>query len=111
MGYGGPRIAFYTLSDHNNYASAIAHEDAQRVQAILDRRQAANTASTRGITTCFIDTSASSHNNTILSQTVVTDTHTNDNACSEKEQQQQVHRAVQQQKDKKKKKNKVISAQ
>ncbi|KAI5688251.1 hypothetical protein MNV84_04294 [Leishmania braziliensis] len=38
MGYGGPRIEFYTANQYSNYAAAIDRENAARVQSILRRR-------------------------------------------------------------------------
>ncbi|GET89049.1 hypothetical protein, conserved [Leishmania tarentolae] len=38
MGYGGPRVAFYTANQYNNFAVAIDHENAARVRSILHRR-------------------------------------------------------------------------
>ncbi|KPA79304.1 hypothetical protein ABB37_05767 [Leptomonas pyrrhocoris] len=38
MGYGGPRVAFYTANEYANYASAVDREDAARVRSIAHRR-------------------------------------------------------------------------
>lgn len=38
MGYGGPRVEFYTANQYANYASAIQREDAARVRSIVHRR-------------------------------------------------------------------------
>lgn len=39
MGYGGPRIEFYTQNQYSNFTSSIQREDAARVRDILRRRQ------------------------------------------------------------------------
>ncbi|KAK7197038.1 hypothetical protein NESM_000647700 [Novymonas esmeraldas] len=39
MGYGGPRVEFFTANHYSNYASAIDRENAARVRSIVQRRQ------------------------------------------------------------------------
>lgn len=38
MGYGGPRVEFYTANQYSNFASAIDRENAARVRSIVHRR-------------------------------------------------------------------------
>ncbi|KAG5478094.1 hypothetical protein LSCM4_05494 [Leishmania orientalis] len=38
MGYGGPRVEFYTANQYSNYAAAIDGENAARVRSIVQRR-------------------------------------------------------------------------
>ncbi|CAG9574683.1 conserved hypothetical protein [Leishmania major strain Friedlin] len=38
MGYGGPRVEFYTANQYSNFAAAIDRENAARVRSILHRR-------------------------------------------------------------------------
>jgi hypothetical protein len=38
MGYGGPRVEFYTANQYANHAAAIQREDAARVRSIAHRR-------------------------------------------------------------------------
>ncbi|KPI84369.1 hypothetical protein ABL78_6576 [Leptomonas seymouri] len=38
MGYGGPRVEFYTANHYANFVSAVQREDAARVNSIIQRR-------------------------------------------------------------------------
>ncbi|TPP52328.1 hypothetical protein CGC21_16615 [Leishmania donovani] len=39
MGYGGPRVEFYTANQYSNFAAAIDRENAARVRSIVHRRK------------------------------------------------------------------------